>query len=61
MPECLEGGEDDGDLIAALFVFATKAGGQGFGILAVDGDEFVDGGDLGGKFAWPREEGCGID
>lgn len=49
MPQGLEGGEDAGDLIAALFVFAAEAGGEDFGILADGGKEFAENGDLLGK------------
>ena len=59
MAECLEGGEDAGDLIGALFVFAAETGGEGFGVLAGGGDEFIDGGDLGGEFGGPVENGHG--
>jgi hypothetical protein len=51
--ECLEGGEDAGDLIGALFVFSSEAGGEGFGVLADGGQEFAEGGDLGGEIGGP--------
>lgn len=38
VPEGSEGGEDEVDLIRALFVFTTEGGGEGFRVLA-DGGE----------------------
>jgi hypothetical protein len=34
MPDCLESGEDAGDLAGALFVLTAEAGSEGFGVLA---------------------------
>lgn len=59
MPECIEGGEDAGDLIGALFGFAAEAGGKGFGVLADGGQELADGGDLRGEFGGPIEDDGG--
>ena len=56
MTECLEDGDD---LIGALFVFASKTGGEGFGGLADGGQEFADGGDLGGEIGRPIEDDNG--
>jgi hypothetical protein len=40
--ECLEGGEDAGDLIGALFVFAAEAGGEGYAFKAFHHAEFFE-------------------
>ena len=48
LPEGAEGFEDFGDLLGAFGGLFAEEGGEGFGVEAVDREEFLEGGDLGG-------------
>lgn len=56
----LEGFEDLGNLLGALGGLLAEPGGEGFRILAVGGDEFLNGRHLGGQGGGPGEGGGGF-
>ena len=47
LPQGAEGFENFGDLLGAFGALFAEKGGEGFGVGAVGGEEFLEGGDLG--------------
>ena len=55
LPQGAEGFEDFGDLLGSSGGLFAEESGEGFGVGAVGGEEFLEGGDLGGDGFGPRE------